>query len=469
MTSSRPLYVRVLDHVLQRNFGHPLSVQLLALSSVLLLLSFALLALAPWLDDESRRYLRRFVPSNNGWVLDFDSFAVDHLVVFVAISPPLTWLLLVHIAYSQVSSKVEAALLLLRVASCLTVSFALTVLLAEFLSRRAMLAFVALAYASLGLLYSWSVPVWKWYQEEARTKGLLGFLPQSTRELLLETSLLEWLTDTSFSDKVAPFVPFLLPLTRAEQMRLMEQMPPEAQVMLTKPGLLPLLPDSVQKVLLPAEDSDSSDHDEDKGECADSGDGALTVLENRERGDEQVEAQHNQVLSLLSTPTSGFDFHRPDVVSTVRTPPTREQVLNEIVTSRMWNGCKELVKMPDSKTLNRTAAMSSALLVMQLYASRGSRRVFLTFVQFAAASALSSVACCAIFLRFVQLLDLKWSSGRTVPLLRYARQYLLRNGNSGTPQISDQATNGGSASMRTAVSSVSVLVAALYVLRKLRR
>ncbi|EEY64333.1 uncharacterized protein PITG_02906 [Phytophthora infestans T30-4] len=461
----RPLYVRVLDHVLRRSFGHPLSVQLLALSSLVLLLSVLMFSLDPWLDDNSHQYMRRLAPSIN---VQFDSFAVDHLVVFGAISPPLTWLLLVHVAYSQIDSRVEAALLILRVASCLTVTFALTVLLTEFLSRRAMLALVALVYASLGLLYSWSVPIWKWYQEEMHTRGLVGFLPDSMQELLLRTSLLEWLTDTSFSDKVAPFLPFLLPLTRAEQMKLMEQMPPESQVMMTKPGLLPLLPDSVQNVLLPAAGSDS-DQDEAKQEESQTSEEALTIQETEEI---RVVRMQQRRLLTLTPPTrtmSGFDFHRPEVVDTVRTPPSREQALNEIVASRMWNGCKELVKLPSSKTLNRTAAMSSALLVMQLYASKGSRKVFLTFAQLVAASALSSVACCAIFLRFVQLLDLKWTSGRTMPLLRYARQYLLRNGNGGTPQISDQPANGASVALRTAASSVSIVMAALYVLRKLRR
>eukprot|EP00644_Phytophthora_capsici_P013413 jgi/Phyca11/507670/fgenesh2_kg.PHYCAscaffold_29_\ len=328
-----------------------------------------------------------------------------------------------------------------------------------------MLALVTLAYASLGLLYSWSVPIWKWYQEEMRTKGLMGFLPESTQELLLQTSLLEWLTDTSFSDKVAPFLPFLLPLTRAEQMRLMEQMPPESQVLLTKPGLLPLLPDSVQNVLLPAEDSDSDQ--EEKEEAMEVGERALTTLDTEKV--REIRREQKKLLTLTSPTNSGFDFHRHDVVGTVRTPSSREQVLNEIVTSRMWNGCKELVKMPSSKMLNRTAAMSSALLVMQLYASKGSRRVFYTFLQFVATSALSSVACCAILLRFVQLLDLNWSSGRSAPMLRYVKQYLLRNGSAGTPQISDQPANGGSVTLRTAASSVSVVMAALYVLRKMRR
>ncbi|KAG7402042.1 hypothetical protein PHYBOEH_007256 [Phytophthora boehmeriae] len=462
MPSRPPLYLRVLEKLLRQTFGHPVVIQLLSLSSLLLLLSFLFYALAPWLDGDAHQYLGLYVPYLQ--LLDWsrwDSFAVDHTIVFLTIAPPVVWLLLVHVAYSQVNSKVEAALLALRVASCVTISVALTVLLTEFLSRRAMLALVTLAYASLGLLYSWSVPVWKWYEEEARRKGLIGFLPSSVQELLLQTSLLEWLTDTSFTDKMAPFMPFLLPLTKAEQMRLMEQMPAESQIMMTRPGLMPLLPPSIQKVLMPAqEDSDSDEVDnEDNSTNA--------TKETQDVVEYEAETKTERVKTLTASTSAGFDFHRPDVVSSVRTPPTREQVLNEIVTERMWNGCKELVKMPSSKTLNRTAAMSSALLVMQLYASRGSRRAFLTFMQFVAASALSSVACCAIMLRFVQLLDLKWTVGHTVPLLRYAQQYLLRNGR--TPQLATTATNDSPVSLRTAASSVSAVVAALYVLRKLRR
>ncbi|CAI5707218.1 unnamed protein product [Peronospora farinosa] len=451
--SSHPLYVWVLNHVLYRSFGHPLSVQLLALSSLVLLLSFSLFSLAPWLDYESQRHVKTFQ-------LVSDSFAMDHFVVFVAIVPLAIWLLLVNLAYS----KLTCALLLLRAASCLTVTFALTVFLAEFLSRRAMLALLALVYAILGLVYSWSVPIWRWYQEEARTKGLVSFLPQSVQKLLLQTSLLEWLTDTSFFDKMALLLPFLLPLSRAEQMRLMEQMPPKSQVMMTKPGLLPLLPGLVRSILLPVQDSDSDNDSDKKGEETDASEGRLA---GQVKTDRVSRMEQKKVLTSASSSTTGFDFHRPDVVETVRTPPSREQVFNEIVVSRMWNGCKELVKVPTSKVLNRTAAMSSALLVMQLYASRRSRKIFLTFMHFTAASALSSVACCAIFLRFVQLLDVTWTSRRAMPLLCYARQYLLRNARS--PQISDQPVHGVSVTLRSTASSVSLLVAALYILRKLRR
>ncbi|RLN87252.1 hypothetical protein BBJ28_00018987 [Nothophytophthora sp. Chile5] len=238
---------------------------------------------------------------------------------------------------------------------------------------------------------------------------------------------------------------------------------------MTRPGLLPLLPQSVQEALLPAQDDSDSDQDNEFSSDKQR-ERALALLEGDSDSAEASREELLKPVTLSASGSAGFDFHRPEVVSTVRPPSSREQVLNEIVTSRIWSGCKDLVKVPAAKTLNRTAAMSSALLVLQLYASRGSRRAFLTFAQFIAASALSSVACCAIFLRLVQLLDLNLTAGRAVPLLRYARQYLLRNGNTGTPQLSAQAANdGGSVSLRAAASSVSVLAAALYVYRKTRR
>uniref|UniRef100_M4C6R2 Uncharacterized protein n=1 Tax=Hyaloperonospora arabidopsidis (strain Emoy2) TaxID=559515 RepID=M4C6R2_HYAAE len=187
------------------------------------------------------------------------------------------------------------------------------------------------------------------------------------------------------------------------------------------------------------------------------------------------ECQHTLMTEPLKASTSvsltsaGFDFHRPDVVRTVRSPLSPGQLLNEIMASRVRDKCQELVKMPSSRTLDRTAAVSSALLVMQLYASRRSRKVFLTFVQFVSASALSSVACCAIFLRFVQLLDVRWNLVRAISLLHYARPYLLRLTSTGTPQIDSQPARSGPVTVRTAATSVSVVVAALYVLRKLRR
>lgn len=331
---------RALDRLLRETYGHELSVQLLALAAVALLASAALYFAAPLLEDDYHLY-QRYLP----WarLLDwshYDSFVIDHAVVFATIALPVGWLLTFHVAYSSIASRVEVALLALRVASCLTVSAALTVLLTEFFSRRAMLAILALAYGSLGILYSWSVPLWRWYMTEARARGLVAFLPEALQQLLLHTSLLEWLTDTSFSDKMRPFLPFLLPLSRGEQLALLEQMPVETQRTMTRPGfLLPMLPGAVQRALLPAADSDNEDEGEDKRSSlllmpemnrASDGDSS-SVAPTSSSGSDVDAATENTALS------TGFDFHRPEVRESVLAPrKTPDQIMNDIVTARIW-------------------------------------------------------------------------------------------------------------------------------------
>lgn len=332
MQRSARTYRRLLDRFLRETYGHALSVQLLAAASTALLLSCALYFLSPLLEDDYHFY-QRYLP----WVyyLDYskyNSFVVDHAVVFLAIALPMGWLLLVNVAYSGVANRLELALLLLRLACCLTVCASLTVILAEFLSRRVMIALLALAYGALGLAYSWSVPLWRWYLDEASKKGLIAFLPESLQQLLLRTSLLEWLTDTSMSEKVQPFLPFLLPLSRAEQNRLLEQMPVENQLTLTRPGLMPFLPESVQRALLP-----STKSDEDAS--ASSGQQQLTLHDGSSSPDGSDSDATSSVrvvkkLDLPPTAAAGFDFQAAS--KGVLAAQSSDQVLADIISSRVW-------------------------------------------------------------------------------------------------------------------------------------
>lgn len=328
---SARVYRRLLDRFLRETYGHALSVQALAAASTALLLSCVLYFLSPLLEDDYHVY-QRYLP----WVyyLDYskyNSFVVDHVVVFGAIALPMGWLLLVNVAHSGVASRLELALLLLRVACCFTVCASLTVILAEFLSRRVMIALLALAYGALGLAYSWSVPLWRWYLDDASKKGLVAFLPASLQQLLLRTSLLEWLTDASMAEKVQPFLPFLLPLSRAEQTRLLERMPVESQLTLTRPGLLPLLPETVQRVLLPTapDDSDSEGDSDELRQLALTGttnSATAAVVEDKQ--------------ARLSTAGAGFDFQ----VATT-TAQSSDQVLADIVSTRVWKCVRWLLSV----------------------------------------------------------------------------------------------------------------------------
>lgn len=312
---------RLLDRFLRTTYAHVVSVELLAWGSVGLLLSCVLYFLSPLLDDDYHFY-QRYLP----WVyyLDwgqYDSFIVDHVVVFLAISLPMGWLLLFHVAYSGFSSRMDLALLVLRIACCLTVSFSLTVILTDFLSRRVMIACISLGYGSCGLVYSWSVPVWRWYLDEASSKGLVTLLPESVQEMLLNTSLIEWLSDTSFTDQFQQYLPFLLPLSKAEQLRLLEQLPKESQEVMTRPGLMPLLPTSVQTLLRPTEEADEDAND----------DAQKTITEFKSEPIVPIKP-----LALPSTATAGFDLHRPEVRNRGLSLQTPEAVLNDIITQRIW-------------------------------------------------------------------------------------------------------------------------------------
>jgi hypothetical protein len=316
-----PLLRAKLSAALRQSYGHAVSVNLAAAASVALLLSAALFFLSPILEDDYHIY-RQYLP----WVyyLDYshyDSFVVDHAVVFLALSLPMGWLFLVNIAHSSLATRHDAALLLLRVVCCATVCFSLTVILTEFLSRRVMIALMTLAYGSLGLVYAWSVPVWRWYLDEASAKGLVAFMPASLQTLLLRTSLLEWLTDTSFMDKMRPFLPFLLPLSKAEQNRVLEQLPVETQIMMTRPGMVTFLPPTVQKLLLPSPP-----------------DGDATALVSL--GRDSDDGKSHGVLTTMTTTTipasatAGFDFEETNAAASL-SGHVHDAVVGDIVSKRV--------------------------------------------------------------------------------------------------------------------------------------
>ncbi|DAZ94840.1 TPA: hypothetical protein N0F65_012529 [Lagenidium giganteum] len=455
-----PMLNRVLSKLLRETYGHELSVYALAVAAAALLLSSALYFLSPLLEDDYHIY-QQYLP----WVyyLDwgqYDSFIVDHAVVFLAISLPMMWLFLMNVAYSSVQSRLDVALLLLRMTCCLTVCCSLTVILTDFLSRRVMIAIISLAYGVLGLVYSWTVPAWRWYMREARVNGLVTFMPEAVQHMLLRITVLEWLTDTSFMDQIKQFLPFLLPLTKSEQNRLLDQLPAETQILMTRPGMIGFLPESMQRVLLPADECLSDAHD-------------LPALENCDHTD-QDDASSIAITELQLPPSAsaGFEFHSPEVESKSlvyqqQAVSTQQEIITDIVSKRFWKTCSDMMSLPSSETLDRTAAISSALLVLQVYSSRRSRRTVLTVIQFMLASSLASVAGLALFVRLLQLTDVRQQSMQLMYKLvqHFVRQNSLRS----TKQIADSANSAGPFTARKAATSATLVFAAVYALRKLRR
>jgi hypothetical protein len=76
-----------------------------------------------------------------------------------------------------------------------------------------------------------------------RERGLLGYLPPATQQMLLETSLLDWLMDTSMADRMKPYMALGFGGLNAEERAfLVSSLPREQQQALVAPGLLYALP-----------------------------------------------------------------------------------------------------------------------------------------------------------------------------------------------------------------------------------
>jgi hypothetical protein len=112
---------------------------------------------------------------------------------------------------------------------------------------------------------------------------------------------------------------------------------------------------------------------------------------------------------------------------------------------------------------------SAAVFALQLYSSRGSRRMLVSLVQFAVASSLVSVASFAFVIRVIQILT---NRGQSTSLLRSFRQYLLKSWASSGQIAAHPAPNHKTSTVQkvqTAATSVSAVVAVLFVLRRLRQ
>ncbi|ETW00330.1 hypothetical protein, variant 3 [Aphanomyces invadans] len=191
----------------------------------------------------------------------YDPVVVDHAIAAIALSGPVGYALLLNMYYSDVETPVGLTLLTLRISCCCIIGAALTVFLAECFTRRLVISLVLMGYGAWGIGYAWSVPLWRWYMYEVRRHGLVAFLPAGLQDTLLRMTLLEWLTDTTFADKMRDYFPFFLPLDNSEQQRVVHSLPTDTQTMMKKPGLVHLLPSTLQEVLLPSPEyfSDSTD------------------------------------------------------------------------------------------------------------------------------------------------------------------------------------------------------------------
>lgn len=118
----------------------------------------------------------------------------------------------------------------------------LAVLVAFFGLVQALLSAEAIFWLVLGLASSSSLLALGYAR--VRERGLLEYLPASTRQLLLQTSLLDWLLDTSMADRIKPYAVLSFGGLNAEERAfLVGSLPREQQRALVEPGMIHALPE----------------------------------------------------------------------------------------------------------------------------------------------------------------------------------------------------------------------------------
>ncbi|CAK4694610.1 hypothetical protein LEN26_009478 [Aphanomyces euteiches] len=379
----------------------------------------------------------------------YDPVVVDHAVAAVALSCPVVYAIMLNMYYSDVETTVGLTLLTLRITCCCIVGAAMTVFLAEYFSRRIVLSLVLMGYGGWGFAYAWSVPIWRWYMYDVRQHGLVAYLPATLQDTLLRMTLLEWLTDTSFIDNMRQYFPFFLPLDASEQKRVVESLPSETQAMITKPGLINMLPPSVQEVLLPDPTATASS----TSSPTPSSSSTVVALDGRR--------------DLQASSTVGFEFQKREALQStavvVPTTTASNDVITDIINNKISSTVMSIVHMPSPSMLNRTAAISSFLFALQLTQSQKARVHFVLLLRVLSMAVVGSVACAAVSLRVLQMVTSVPSSRKYVALIqdiwmRSQNQRRLTNGDGTTKAALESAAKYGLAT-----------IAVLWVVRKIRQ
>lgn len=85
---------------------------------------------------------------------------------------------------------------------------------------------------------------------KVKREGLATYMSPAARQMLRETTLLEWLRDDSLSRKIAPLRPFLLGMSDDEVRLYLHAAPSHLRTTLLQPGLARALPDGLKALLL---------------------------------------------------------------------------------------------------------------------------------------------------------------------------------------------------------------------------
>ena len=94
--------------------------------------------------------------------------------------------------------------------------------------------------------------------QEVRRRGLIAYMPESMNRLLTHTSLHEWMIDPTFMLENRHLLIYFLGLSPEQLDQAIDRLPRRRQEDLRRPGLSWLLPESIQSIILPAQQFERS-------------------------------------------------------------------------------------------------------------------------------------------------------------------------------------------------------------------
>lgn len=110
-----------------------------------------------------------------------------------------------------------------------------------------------LAVLSFGMLITICLDYIQIEIQEVRRRGLVTYLPQSISRLLTETSLHDWMTDPTFVLETRHLLLYFIGLSPDQLDDTINQLPARRRQQLLRPGLIWMLPGSIQNFMLPTE------------------------------------------------------------------------------------------------------------------------------------------------------------------------------------------------------------------------
>lgn len=293
---------------------------------------------------------------------------IDFILASILLNPLLMTLFYLNVKFSAFKTARDWILFLLRMSNCFVIAAGAVSILTYSMHRRIVVLSVIVSQAIGCLIYSWMAPLYRWYLTDFRRKGLIYYLPRSLQDTLLRSSLLDWLSSSDMYENVSRYFPFLFKLTAQERSQALQQLEPPMRRKLQQKGMVRLFPQSVQRVMLPVQDSEPGQ------------------------------------LRLSETLTFGFNFDVPTPERPAPLSPSNQVSLQQLFLSRFYSGFFGSGSQFSVKQISSMATLSLAILVLQIArAPKRHRETILFLLRVALGSSAGVVALASVSMGLLKL------------------------------------------------------------------